>query len=104
MSTDDLREKLADELSGFPIGTGYYQTTVGTNEAREMADALLPIIDAHTAAAVAEVREQIAARLDRHESVKRASSAENPSELWAQRDYSAAVAFGVAARIARGQA
>ena len=52
MSTDDLRAKLRDELSGFPIGTGYYQTTVGTNEAREMADALLPIIDAHTAALI----------------------------------------------------
>ena len=45
MSTDDLREKLRDELAGFPIGAG--GTAVGADEAREMADALLRIIDAH---------------------------------------------------------
>ncbi|MGN6723346.1 MAG: hypothetical protein ACTHJM_12120 [Marmoricola sp.] len=41
---DDLRDVIRDELSGWPIGSGYYQTTVGTDEARDMADALLPLV------------------------------------------------------------
>lgn len=31
------RDEIVDVLSGWPIGTGYYQTTVGTDEARDMA-------------------------------------------------------------------
>ena len=98
MNTDDLREKLRDELAEAIYGalSGSFGD-FGGNHSRRAADALMPIIEAHEA----EAREQIAARLDHRESHMRASSAENPSELC---DYSAAVAFGVAARIARGQA
>ena len=38
------REEVVDELSGWPIGTGYYQTQVGIDEAREMADAVLALL------------------------------------------------------------
>lgn len=106
MSTDDLRAKLRDELSGFPIGTGYYQTTVGTNEAREMADALLPIIEAHTAAAVAEVRELIAGRLERL-ATKERSNLSADDTLWSHDDWAderGACCYDHAARIVRGQA
>lgn len=39
--TDTLRAAITDELSGWPIGSGYYQSTVAHDEAREMADALV---------------------------------------------------------------
>lgn len=35
------RDELADEMAGHPIGSGYYSTTVGVDEAREIADAIL---------------------------------------------------------------
>lgn len=38
------RDEIADELSGWPIGTGYYGTTVSTDEAQEMADAILALL------------------------------------------------------------
>ena len=38
------REEIADELSGWPIGTGYYQTRVATDEAQDMADAVLALL------------------------------------------------------------
>ena len=31
-------EMIVDELAGHPIGTGYYQTAVSVDEAREMAE------------------------------------------------------------------
>jgi hypothetical protein len=44
----ELAEALVDELSGWPIGSGYYSTTVGTDDAREMVERLLPLIaEAH---------------------------------------------------------
>lgn len=39
-----IKEKIADELSGWPIGTGYYGITVSTDEAKEMADAILALL------------------------------------------------------------
>lgn len=33
-------EQIVDELAGHPIGSGYYQTTVSVDEAREMAQAI----------------------------------------------------------------
>ena len=33
-------EMIADEIVGHPIGSGYYQTTVGIDEAREIAEAV----------------------------------------------------------------
>ena len=38
------REEIADELSGWPIGAGYYQTRVATDEAQDMADAVLALL------------------------------------------------------------
>ena len=38
---DDLRTRIADELSGWPLGSGYYQTTVSPEEAAGMADAVI---------------------------------------------------------------
>ena len=35
------REEVRDEVAGHPIGSGYYATTVGVDEAAEIADALL---------------------------------------------------------------
>lgn len=35
------RDELVDEIAGHPIGSGYYSTNVGINEAREIADSLL---------------------------------------------------------------
>lgn len=39
--SDDLRDRIADELAGHPIGAGYYATSVGIDEAREMAQAVI---------------------------------------------------------------
>lgn len=36
-------ETIADELSGWPIGSGYYRTQVGTDDAREMAQAIMDV-------------------------------------------------------------
>jgi hypothetical protein len=36
-----LRDQFRDVLSGWPIGRGYESITVGTDEARDMADAIL---------------------------------------------------------------
>ena len=35
------REEVRDEIAGHPIGSGYYATAVGVDEAAEIADALL---------------------------------------------------------------
>ena len=39
--SDELRDRIADELAGHPIGSGYYGTTVGWDEARDMADEVI---------------------------------------------------------------
>ena len=38
---DVMRERIRDELAGWTIGSGYYSTMVGVDEAGEMADAVL---------------------------------------------------------------
>ena len=38
------RDEIAEELSGWPIGVGYYQTRVAIDEARDMADAVLALL------------------------------------------------------------
>lgn len=38
------REEIVDVLSGWPIGTGYYQSRVAIDEAQEMADAVLELL------------------------------------------------------------
>lgn len=37
----NARNEVADMLSGWPIGQGYYSTSVGMDEARRMAEELL---------------------------------------------------------------
>ena len=39
--SDDLRDRIADVLSGHPIGSGYYGTSVGIDEALDMADEVI---------------------------------------------------------------
>ena len=55
-------EEVGDELSGWPIGSGYYATQVGTDEARDMAEAVLALFASQPA--VAQVREQVARELE----------------------------------------
>lgn len=41
----DLRQWIADEVSGFPIGSGYYGTTIAAgSEAYELADLIMPLV------------------------------------------------------------
>ena len=39
--SDDLRDRIADVLSGHPIGSGYYGANVGTEEARDLAEEII---------------------------------------------------------------
>ena len=39
--SDELRDRIAGVLSGHPIGSGYYGTNVGTDEALDMAQAVI---------------------------------------------------------------
>ena len=39
--SDDLRDRIADALAGHPIGSGYYGTSVGVDEALDMADEVI---------------------------------------------------------------
>lgn len=47
-SVEDVR----DEIAGHPIGSGYYSTTVGVDEATEMARAVLALLPGRTEAEV----------------------------------------------------
>ena len=38
------KDDIAEELTGWPIGTGYYQIQVAIDEARDMADAVLALM------------------------------------------------------------
>ena len=39
--SNDLRDRIADVLSGHPVGSGYYGTNVGVDEALSMADEVI---------------------------------------------------------------
>ena len=39
--SEELRDRIADVLSGHPIGGGYYGTSVGVDEALDMADEVI---------------------------------------------------------------
>ena len=39
--SNDLRDRIADVLSGHPVGSGYYGTSVGRDEALSMADEVI---------------------------------------------------------------
>lgn len=55
-------EEVRDELSGWPIRSGYYGMSVGTDEAHEMAEAVLALFASQPT--VAEVREQVAREIE----------------------------------------
>lgn len=55
---DALREAVRDELAHWPIGSGYYSTSVALDEAGEMADAVLAVVAKHRDAEVERLREQ----------------------------------------------
>ena len=38
-------EVLRDEIAGWPIGSGYYQSKIAVDEAAEIADFLLPVVE-----------------------------------------------------------
>ena len=46
------REAVRDEIAGHPIGSGYYATTVGVDEAAEIADAVLSLLPGRSEAEV----------------------------------------------------
>ena len=49
--TPDPITALADELSGFPIGTGYYRTSIGYSDCREITELIIAALCAdHTTA------------------------------------------------------
>lgn len=52
---------IRDELSGWPIGTGYYATQVGVDEASDMAQALMPVIERIVAERLARPLAELAA-------------------------------------------
>lgn len=53
---EGVRERAADEIAGVSIGSGYYETSVGTGEARECARlALASLGHPETVAGLAEV-------------------------------------------------
>lgn len=60
MTTGDLTERIRDEITGHPIGSGYYQTAVGTDEAADIAADILPIVEAEVRAAKAEALREAA--------------------------------------------
>lgn len=39
------RDEIADELAGWPLGSGYYTTSVLVDEAQAMADAVLALLE-----------------------------------------------------------
>ncbi len=44
MTEPSLRERVRDAVSGWPIGSGYYQTAIHFDEAQEIADAVLAVV------------------------------------------------------------
>lgn len=58
IDTTALKERIRDEIAGHPIGSGYYQTVVGVDEASDIAAAILPDIIAEVQAAKAEAWEK----------------------------------------------
>lgn len=37
------RDELAEEIAGWPIGSGYYSTSIGPDDARKIADDLIEL-------------------------------------------------------------
>lgn len=52
MNDDQIIEQIRDEVAGIAIGSGYYSTAIGIDEAREVATAVLPIVKAACAEAL----------------------------------------------------
>lgn len=62
--TDTLTEKIRDEVIGTYGGHGYYSTFIGTDEAAEIATAVLPIIADEVRKAKAEAWEECATKIE----------------------------------------
>ncbi|UOE45920.1 hypothetical protein [Agromyces larvae] len=60
MPTDDLRDRIRDEVSGILIGSGFYATTIGLEAGREVADAILPLVEEAIAAERERLRVPVA--------------------------------------------
>lgn len=43
MTEQEEREALRDDIAYWPIGSGYYQTSIGIDEARDIADHLVEL-------------------------------------------------------------
>ena len=79
--TDDERlDVIRDLLGGWPIGSGYYQTTVGGDEAREMADAILEAFRAAAADDSADRTVYDEVRAERHRQIERGYDAKHDDE------------------------
>lgn len=63
-NTDAMAEKIRDEVIGTYGGHGYYSTFVGTDEAAEIATAVLPIIAEEVRKAKAEAWEECACAIE----------------------------------------
>lgn len=62
--TYKLAEKIRDEVIGTYGGHGYYSTFIGTDEAAEIAAAVLPIIADEVRKAKAEAWEECASEIE----------------------------------------
>ncbi|EPH17550.1 hypothetical protein HMPREF1484_00235 [Dermabacter sp. HFH0086] len=62
--TYKLAKKIRDEVTGTYSGYGYYSTFVRTDEAAEIAAAVLPIIAEEVRKAKAEAWEECAAKIE----------------------------------------
>lgn len=67
---DTLAEKIRDEVIGTYGGSGYYSTFIGTDEAAEIATAVLPIIADEVRKAKAEAWEQCASEIEKQGTVQ----------------------------------
>lgn len=74
---DALDEKIRDEVIGTYGGSGYYSTFIGTDEAAEIATAVLPIIADEVRKAKAEAWEECATKIEMQGTVQ---IPENPYE------------------------
>ena len=62
--TETLDEKIRDEVIGTYGGHGHYSTFIGTDEAAEIATAVLPIITEEVRKAKAEAWEECTTKIE----------------------------------------
>ena len=57
----DLRDKIAEVLAGYQIGSGYYATAIGVGDAQELADDIHALLTEEAADAVLAVLDDVRA-------------------------------------------